>query len=188
MKLKKLFITASLSAATLGTFAGCSNNGNGYVYNKDYTTGYTTEIEAEKIVLDEVTSTGTEIYTFDIKNIDTAKKSNKNYLALSGELISEIENGRQKGTVVYSISDQNFSLAQEIQPVSYDAVYGGGSTVVDTTYANNNWAYQLYTPNGINMLKQILQDETSTVYTVKNLDTNELLYSAEKQKEQELSM
>lgn len=180
MKFKKLFITAGLSAAALGGLVGCGNSSSdGQIDKHDFEKSFKVELETEGKILNEIKGTGTKLYAFDLANIDTARKSDENYLVLSGEIISDIQNGRQKGAVVYTLSEANYDLAKEIKPTYVDAICGGGEFTADSAHNNPNMAYQLYGANSILALQDII--EHSTLYSVKNIDTNELLYSTEKE-------
>ena len=162
-----------LGTATMA-LAGCGYN--------DTVSGYQSKINnlAEQIKID-MKEVGLDIYGYRFVNPKDAKYDKKlafDWIASNGNkgdflsfvngiITNDVSAGEQYSLVVYSVSDKDYEYISNY-PKTTD--FGGQSNNCDYT-------------GDIEALQYVIGNETSKLYSVKNLTTNTVLYSAENQNE-----
>lgn len=166
-KLGKILVTAGLTSSALAMLVSCDNNtATRENYHNDF---YEAEEKVEAEILDEIKGTGSLVYVFDLKYIDVIKNDNEYYISLKGDIINDIQIGREEGNVIYEISKDSYELAESIKMKIISELNGG------TILSKDSLAYQLY-GSGIETLKDILEDRSTKLYSVYNNDKEELIY------------
>lgn len=111
-----------------------------------------------------------EFHSFDLTHIDIANPENpysNPEIILTGFIISSSEHGRQRGTVTYLVSKDSYEFAKEIKETREQSDKDG--------YFNGDFAYQRY-GDSLNILKLILDDSKTELWSVYNNEENDFIY------------
>lgn len=155
-----------LGAATL-SLTGCSSISEEEYLRHVY--------ELETRILEDMKEVGLDIYKYEIQpyrgweleNYYTSQSNNGNFLYFPNNLIiSDVSSGKESSLVVYSITNSD---VKDINNLRKSARVSQSSKV------------DYY--GAIEGLIKVIEKDTSKLYSVKNLTTNTILYSAENQNE-----
>lgn len=126
------------------------------------------------------------IYSFDIQTIDPVEKNGKYYLVLGGEIISDLEVGRQSGNMVLSIRKENYKKAYDSfcnADYRVASAFGGNGASIDMFENPSIFTYR-YGKQSSGVLVSILEDSTTSIYSVVNRETGEKLFEVGKDSSQ----
>ncbi|MBQ8468737.1 MAG: hypothetical protein IJ542_03160 [Clostridia bacterium] len=181
---KKIILVMGLGASSLLASCGASTDKNGVsdYYDESDEYGYKQEKRLEKEIVDIIEGNGVKIYLFDVQTIDVFKYDDGyNYLVLGGESIYDLYNGREKTAITYNISDENAAN------FFGDALLSQGHSTYGTIISNDHFACQKYGRGQIRDVRVALADESTTLYSIKNLDKDELVYTINSQADAEMA-
>jgi hypothetical protein len=172
MSYKKIYSKTLIGLGTLVCLTSC-----GY----KTTTGIVSQNDVDAEVLDEsivkelVDQKCSNVYAFDINKINGAQSNNKYLLILNGNIISNVNNGEQKGCITFSVNSAQYDVIKSTfkeRPFTFPYYR-------DDTTANYDYFVNFYGEGSAEKLKDILNDKSTVLNSVKNLDTNQVIYSVD---------